>query len=454
MKINLFYDHFDEHGAIPNGLNPRWFQSFRDDGYGHQINVKVHFLRDLLDFLEIEYTVKHISQYKNSMSDDYNLFVVEPGWIEKTFVHENFLYYVSSKAKHFIEQTNAKLLIWYASEGHDMYDDIFMRPLHQTLNLCDFRGRDITLVFGDLNANYNYDYWLNTKGVEYRNNRIGKVFGFDTFELDYYRDYQYRYVEENNTHELIDAEKDNLLERDRPFSYLSTNGAAREPRLYTVCELARRDLLKHGKVSMLCRYGGKPSYVSIDKFVSPRNQEYQGILSFHQKFVKEKLPMYLDVDVDTLTKNDRVLDKNLYLDTYMSLVNETVCSSPPPGLAFKNANPLFITEKTFKPFVMFHPFLITGGPGILSYLHSCAYETFPEIFDESYDSEQNAGRRIGMVLDQLHHFCGLTQEEKKLKYKKVWPKLTHNYHHFLRNRKTINGRKKWYDMIEKVFNER
>ena len=48
--------------------------------------------------------------------------------------------------------------------------------------------------------------------------------------------------------------------------------------------------------------------------------------------------------------------------------------------------PRFITEKSYKPMVVRRPFVIMGHHRILQDLRADGYETFPELWDESYDT--------------------------------------------------------------------
>ena len=44
-----------------------------------------------------------------------------------------------------------------------------------------------------------------------------------------------------------------------------------------------------------------------------------------------------------------------------------------------------ITEKPFKPLLCFQPFIVLGPVGALQLIREYGFETFPGLFDESYD---------------------------------------------------------------------
>ena len=96
----------------------------------------------------------------------------------------------------------------------------------------------------------------------------------------------------------------------------------------------------------------------------------------------ERLGRYLPNDAPTnfygsTMQNQRYFNPEWYNDTYFSLVSET---------RINNQFELHITEKTFKPIAFYHPFLIWGQPRVLEHLTSLGFETYGNLFDESYDS--------------------------------------------------------------------
>ena len=124
-------------------------------------------------------------------------------------------------------------------------------------------------------------------------------------------------------------------------------------------------------------------------------------------------------------------------ETYFSFVTETVFESNP-------AAPLFITEKTYMPFTNYHPFIITSGPGCLTYLQEQGYQTFPELFDESYDSVTDRSKRLSMIMNQIERWCSKDIKELHKAYWSVWDKLEHNRNHFFKRSHTD----RWNKLLE------
>ena len=48
-----------------------------------------------------------------------------------------------------------------------------------------------------------------------------------------------------------------------------------------------------------------------------------------------------------------------------------------------------------------HPFMLLGAPGCLTTLRNWGFETFENLFDESYDQTENLGRRIDIIVKNV-----------------------------------------------------
>jgi hypothetical protein len=96
-------------------------------------------------------------------------------------------------------------------------------------------------------------------------------------------------------------------------------------------------------------------------------------------------------------QNQRYFNPIWYDSTYFSLVSETTVNND-------NTKPLHITEKSFKPMAFYHPFMIFGQQGVLKYLRSQGFETFENLFDESYDNDFDESIRVKKIVDNIKSF--------------------------------------------------
>ena len=112
---------------------------------------------------------------------------------------------------------------------------------------------------------------------------------------------------------------------------------------------------------------------------------------------------------------DRYVNVKWYNRTQFSVVVETEMES--------DGN-IFLTEKTMKPLALKHPFITLGNTGSLALLKSAGFETFENIFDESYDILPN-------YLDRIEHVHDQVKDYNQTGYSKLTEdKIEHNYNLF------------------------
>jgi hypothetical protein len=87
----------------------------------------------------------------------------------------------------------------------------------------------------------------------------------------------------------------------------------------------------------------------------------------------------------------------LAVETY---VDETVLT----GYSLTLKNHLFLCEKSYKPMAAQHPILMLSTPGNLAYLRSQGFESFSELFDESYDDVLDWKQRVQNIIKLIQEF--------------------------------------------------
>ena len=89
-----------------------------------------------------------------------------------------------------------------------------------------------------------------------------------------------------------------------------------------------------------------------------------------------------------------------------------------------------ITEKTFKAIALEMPFVLIAPAGSLEYLREYGFQTFGDIFDESYDLETDDFKRIERVTKLLKDLDNLSLKERLQIHRACLPRVEHNYNHF------------------------
>jgi hypothetical protein len=198
-----------------------------------------------------------------------------------------------------------------------------------------------------------------------------------------------------------------FLKETKPFKFLFLNGRARPHRKYLYERFRRNGVLDHALWTML---DAKPTIAKIFHLVEgdvnimatpselqrlPDNYEVRryrnpvfGPIVEDRSFLKQEL--------FRLEWGEIYLEPAPYIDTYFSLVTETVCAES--ILSFR-------TEKIAKPLAMGHPFIVASNPGYYRDLRNLGFHTFEGIIDESFDAIENAQQRMDRVVDMVHDLC-------------------------------------------------
>lgn len=199
------------------------------------------------------------------------------------------------------------------------------------------------------------------------------------------------------------------LDHRRNYYFLNLNRNSARYRFHRtdfILELKKNSIFDKGIVSLL-------QSDDFDQFCKkPENKEYKDL-------IYDSYPYTIDEkDPDTVARMDNYLMvKQPWLDTYFSVVNETSVDS----------SYIFITEKSMRPIINFHPFIILGNPNTLSKIKQLGFKTFPELFDESYDTIEDYTARLKAVVNNVVNLCSKDREEIHKLYQLVKPKLIHNY---------------------------
>ena len=89
-------------------------------------------------------------------------------------------------------------------------------------------------------------------------------------------------------------------------------------------------------------------------------------------------------------------------------------------------NEIFITEKTTRPMLYLHPQILYSSTGTLEYLKNWGFKTFSNYWNEDYDNEPNANKKLQMIMDVVTELNNKSLEELHEMYWDMMPILKHN----------------------------
>lgn len=132
-------------------------------------------------------------------------------------------------------------------------------------------------------------------------------------------------------------------------------------------------------------------------------------------------------DAALKTRNQYHLNANWFNNTAMSLVCESTVSTATDEWGYEQetalTNPVgaFLSEKTFKAMAMAHPYMLIACPGCLQVAEQLGFETFADLWDQSYDNIENFDQRLHAIVEQLKAF-----DINQLQQPMIQQKLLHN----------------------------
>jgi hypothetical protein len=139
----------------------------------------------------------------------------------------------------------------------------------------------------------------------------------------------------------------------------------------------------------------RTSFMPIRRSSQQRNIIVESLGSRLDNFIWSYQDKTLPNDSSTTDPNyQRFFNPEWYNDTYFSTVLESIQLGPC----------WWPTEKTFKACAYYHPFLIIGQHHTLKYLKQLRFETYDNLFDESYDDIEEFDMRLNAVIKNVDNF--------------------------------------------------
>lgn len=357
------------------------------------------------------YTIEH--ELKEEELNIYPVFISD-----KYFESPNAVLWIPTFVVDKVNKGLVYLMITNYFETDFIEPLIFMRNLTRFLNVIGLTNYDNVKIVGN-------DF-INEKFI---NERFPiKYITSHTFE----RFYSERLVR-LNPHINIDSYID---KKNKKYDFLMQVGSPRNFRYFMFKILEYGGTLKNALYSYMPHQRGEHTLGiktdTLDRYT--RDYFFREEKSIIEQLNEEKFNDFLswikvnDKIESTSLPNRKMNHDDVYNtspytpsewieDTYFSVVMETQVS---------NFNS-FITEKVFKLFFLGHPFILYGSPGSLRELHKLGYQTFPELFDESYDDMPNSFDKMFFIMNQIKKWT-LPENKNELegKIKLIKPKLLQN----------------------------
>jgi len=330
-----------------------------------------------------------------------------------------------------IQTGSGWLLLHNSMEGIDVRDGRLFQSLHTSLEYRAIPANKAIFTTANFWHDGFYQKWCEQNSIADRMH----ILSMDQWEF-------MASSVANNPPEGVMLMDEHQTSRDvlRENHYLCFNRRVRAHRLAVGMYLQQHNLLDKGLVSFP---SPEVADFGIEEFRFPSypwwNASSEDLVMFadsnRQQEFMNALPLF--VDVQTMKVN---LASNYtswpYQKSYFSLVNETLLTD----------GSLFLSEKTYKPIVNFHPFIVVGSQHTLRKLRADGYKTFD--LDESYDEESDPFRRMMLALEQVRKLCEMPIAELHEWYWNQRDVLIHNNNHLRERIKTVSN---VYSQLEKII---
>jgi hypothetical protein len=383
---------------------------------------------------------KSIYQIKEDRKNGikYNWFyIVEPfASLENFFGNDQFynefvLNNISKVALDEIVNGNGKLLINYVCDGGTAFQIKNFEKIIKFTKDNNIPDRKVYFVFADfelknnlknLGVNYkimDYSYNMLTKAQEFNNklnNPNFSYWGENAFEPQFGKIVQTP-TSVTNPEEFVES----IGKDKKDFLLLSRHW-----------KLHRLLLLSH-----LHKLGLENNLVSWDnKFYTQHFIDLMYQYDRNEEFGKlvTETSSLLDVQDLTIISGFGFENKDIYLNSYLSIVTESVffqeAADFPSG---------YLSEKVFKPIGHCQPFILVGPAKSLEYLQTrFGYKTFHPYINESYDMEYDDFKRLELIKIEINTFANKTKEEKDEFLNNVKSICLYNQKLFLEYAKSVN----------------
>lgn len=277
-------------------------------------------------------------------------------------------------------------IFWMKHEAPCFFTFEDIKNLHKACKELNLDESKVVFINGDMNLDKNYYEWFKNSGFDKPINCIG----FPWYFLHDREDLK------SNLYKFIKYQ-DREVQPSKKFICL--NGTYNKSRKYILDKLERNtDYKESGYISDLSR-GIKLDKISINKLVGEdRNDEPSVFLldDFHK-------------------------------DSYFSIVNEAS-----GGWEAFNQDDIhaYFTEKITKPLYYGHPFILIGWKNSLKFLKEMGFETYDDIFDESYDELETWKERTISAWKEIEKILSLPDDDFYHIFEEIQDRVIYNQQRF------------------------
>jgi hypothetical protein len=402
MELIFGYDIITFNGPLPNCLNPKFISTFYEGSkfdYGksyHHFNkvwgcdYSVFNSNEFNNISKINSIYDIINDRENGLNYKW-FYIIEPhSGLDLFFgnhkVHNEFvLNFISEKSLNEIKNHNGNILINYTVDGGLGINENNLKMIIDFTRKNNIPDEKVYFIFADyklkdnfkkLNVGYHihdYSFYLTFKSHEF--NKL-------------IREQRNCVVTQKEYVDYIESNKKDFLLLSRHW---------KQHRIFILNQLHRLGL-ENNLVSWEKSYYDDRMIEELFKY--DKNEEFAQLL--------KETSRHIDVDDLVNVSGYGYENKEMYLETYLSIVTESIFFQTEP-----NYPTGFISEKIWKPIGQCQPFILVGPSKSLSYIKErFGFKSFHPFIDESYDDIENDMDRLILIQKEIDAFSKKTKIEK------------------------------------------
>ena len=273
-----------------------------------------------------------------------------------------------------IQQQSATIVFINAAEGSEtMLGQFYSLRIKEWAN----QGRILVITGGEIDDHYRH------LTIEYFLIRL--------------HDFQENISAQARTFEIFEK-------REKPYKFLFLNGRLRHHRKWLLEFFRSRELLTSSIYTCLqgrIQHARGLTFIQDEQDLMFR-EEPKVLLNkkYECDFYHDQLDLpcsddYVKSHIFKKQWGEAYIRPEPYIDTYFSLVTETVFDSPWS----------FRTEKIWKPIIMGHPWIAVANHGFYRSLRNLGFRSFDSLIDENFDYIGEGDKRISRIATVVQDLC-------------------------------------------------
>jgi hypothetical protein len=192
---------------------------------------------------------------------------------------------------------------------------------------------------------------------------------------------------------------------NKPYKFLFLNGRTRPHRKYMIEKMRDADLLEHAlwtnlDTTPVYHHTYQTDLFSRESVIRLLPNQYE-VERYHANIHDRFEHSFVKHELFNNQWGDVYIRAEPYIDTYFSLVSETVFDYPYS----------LRSEKIYKPMAMGHPFVVVANRGFYRDLRNTGFQTYHNLIDESFDLIDNNQDRLDRIAHVVRDLCASDLDE-------------------------------------------